>query len=166
VSQRKSHSPCKAVVGVKMKKEFMPKPRNLIYDPSDICQNGVFRVQMGSFLRCAQDSELKIGVTGVSRIPVAGSGPHWQLMAGDPLWERDVLSLSPESRDGGRRLKQGELRQSVHRDLYVWQVFSPPRHHTLEAFPLRARDWPTTCLPRGSPGPIRRVYRASLTQKA
>jgi len=78
VSQRKSHSACKAVVGVKMKKEFIPKPRNLIFDPSDVFQNGVFRVRMGSFLRRAQNSELKIGVPGVSRMLVAGSGPHWQ----------------------------------------------------------------------------------------
>jgi len=87
-------------------------------------------------------------------------------MAGDQLWERDVLSFSPESRDGGRQLKQGELRQSVRRDLYVWQVVGPPRHHTLEASPLRAWDSPTICLPRGSPGQIRGVYGASQTQKA
>jgi len=60
-------------------------------------------------------------------------------MAGDQLWERDVLSFSLKSRDGGRQLEQGELRQSVRRDLYVWQVVCPPRHHTLEASPLRAR---------------------------
>jgi len=78
LSQRKSHSVCKAVVGVKMKKEFIPKPRNLIFDLSDIFHPGVFRVQMGSFLWCAQNSELKIGVPGASRILVAGSGPHWQ----------------------------------------------------------------------------------------
>jgi len=65
--------------------------------------------------------------------------------------------FSVESRDGGRQLKQGELRQSVRRDLYVWQVVCPPRHHTLEASPLRARDLPRICLPRGSPGQIRRV---------
>jgi len=87
-------------------------------------------------------------------------------MAGDQLWERDVLSFSPESRDGGRQLKQGELRQSVHRDLYVWQVVCPPRHEILEASLLRDRDSPTICLPRGSPGQIRGVYRASQTQTA
>ena len=87
-------------------------------------------------------------------------------MAGDELWERDVLSFSPESRDGGRQLMQGELRQSVRRDLYVWQVVCPPRLHTLEASPLRARDSPTICLPKGSPGQIRRVYAASQTEKA
>jgi len=82
------------------------------------------------------------------------------------LWERDVLSFSPESRDGGQQLKQRELRESVHRDLYVWQVVCPPRHHTLEACPLRGRDSPTIWLPRGSPGQIRGVYVASQTQKA
>jgi len=61
-----------------MKKEFIPKPRNLIFDPSDVFQNGVLRVRMGSFLRHAENSELKIGVPGVSRMLVAGSGPHWQ----------------------------------------------------------------------------------------
>jgi len=61
-----------------MKKEFVPKPRNLIFDPSDVLQNLVFRVRMGSFLRRAQNSELKIGVSVVSRMLVAGSGPHWQ----------------------------------------------------------------------------------------
>jgi len=61
-----------------MKKEFIPKPRNLIFDASDVCQKGVFRVRMGSFLRCAQNCELKIGVPGVSRMLVAGWGPHWQ----------------------------------------------------------------------------------------
>jgi len=87
-------------------------------------------------------------------------------MAGDQLWGRDVRSFSPEWRDGGRQLKQGELRQSVCRDLYVWQVVCPPCHHTLEASPLRARDSPTICLPRGSPGQIRGVYGPSQTQKA
>jgi len=87
-------------------------------------------------------------------------------MVGDQLWERDVLSFSPESRDGGWQLKQEELRQSVHGDLYVWQVVCPPRHHTLEASLLRARDSPIICLLRGSPGHIRGVYRASQTQKA
>jgi len=87
-------------------------------------------------------------------------------MAGDQLWERDVLWFSPESRDGGRQLKQGELRQSVRRDLYVWQVGCPPRHHSVEASPLRARDLATMCLPRSSPGQIRGVYAASQTQKA
>jgi len=87
-------------------------------------------------------------------------------MAGDQLWERDVISFSLESRDGGRQLKQGELRQSVRRDLYVWQVVCPPRHYILEASPLEARDSPTICLPSGSPGQIRRVYGASQTQKA
>jgi len=61
-----------------MKKEFIPKPRNLIFNPSDVFQNGIFRVRMVSFLRRAQNSELKIGVPGVSRMLVAGSGPHWQ----------------------------------------------------------------------------------------
>jgi len=61
-----------------MKKEFIPKARNLMFDPSDDFQNGVFRVRMGSFLRRAQNSELKIGVPWVSRLLVAGSGPHWQ----------------------------------------------------------------------------------------
>jgi len=60
-----------------MKKEFILKPRNLIFDQSDVFQNGVFPVRMGSFLRCAQNSELKIGVPGASRMLVAGSGPHW-----------------------------------------------------------------------------------------
>ena len=78
-------------------------------------------------------------------------------MAGDQLWESHVLSFSPESRDAGRQLQQGELRQSVRRDLYMWQVVCPPRHHTLEASPLRARDSPTICLPSGSPGQIRGV---------
>jgi len=78
-----------------MKKEFIPKPRNLILDPSDVFQNGVFRVRMWSFLRRAQNSELKIGVPGVSRKLVAASGPYWQYMAGDQLWERDVVSFSP-----------------------------------------------------------------------
>jgi len=87
-------------------------------------------------------------------------------MAGVQLWERDVLSFSPELRDGGRQLKQRELRQSVRRDLYVWQVVCPTYHHTLEAAPLRARDSPTICLPRGSPGQICGVYGASQTQKA
>jgi len=61
-----------------MKKEFIPKPRNLICEPRDVFQNGVFRVRMGSFLRRAQNSELKIGVPRVSGMLVAGSGPHWQ----------------------------------------------------------------------------------------
>ena len=61
-----------------MKKEFIPKPRNLIFDQRDVFQNGVFRVRRGSFLRCAQNSEMKIGVLGVSRMLVAGSGPDWQ----------------------------------------------------------------------------------------
>jgi len=61
-----------------MKKEFSPKPRHLIFDPSDVLQNGTFRVLMGSFLRRAQNSVLKIGLPGVSRMLVAGSGPHWQ----------------------------------------------------------------------------------------
>jgi len=78
MSQRNSHSACKAVVGVKMKKEFIPKPRNLIFDASDVFHNGVFRVWMGSFVRRAQKSEMKIGVPRVSRMLVAGSGPHWQ----------------------------------------------------------------------------------------
>ena len=86
-------------------------------------------------------------------------------MAGDQLWERDLLSFSPESRDGGLQLKQGELRPSIRRDLYVWQVVCPPRHHTLEVSPLRARESPTLCLPRGSPGQIHGVY-VSQTQKA
>jgi len=75
------------------------------------------------------------------------------------LWERDVLSFSPESRDGGRQLKQGELGQSVRRYLYVWQVVRPPRPHTLEASPLPAGDSPTIRLPRGPPGKIRGVFR-------
>jgi len=149
-----------------MKKEFIPKPRNLIFDQSEVFQNDVFRVQMGSFLRRAQNSERKIGVPGVSRMLVAGSGPHWQSMAGDQLWERDVLLFFPESRDGGRQLKQGELRESVRRDLYMTQVVCPPRHHTREASPLRGQDSPTIWLPRGSPGQIRAVYRACETQKA
>jgi len=74
--------------------------------------------------------------------------------------------FSPQSRDGGRQVKQVELRQIVRRDLYVWQGVCPVRHHTLEASPLRARDSPTTCLPKGSPGEIRGVYRACETQKA
>jgi len=78
VSQRKSHSTGKAVVGVKIKHELIPKPRNLIFDQSDLFQNSVFRVRMGSFLRGPQNSELNIGVPGVSRMLVAGSGPHWQ----------------------------------------------------------------------------------------
>jgi len=49
---------------------------------------------------------------------------------------------------------------------HVWQVVCPQRHHTLEASPLRPRDSPTICLPRGSPGQIHRVYGASQTQKA
>ena len=87
-------------------------------------------------------------------------------MVGDQLWERDVLLFSPESRDDGRQLKQGELRQSIRHDLYLWQVVCPRRHHTLEASPLQARDSPTICLPRGSSGQIHRVYGASQTQKA
>jgi len=59
-----------------MKREFIPKPRNLIFDPSDVFQNGIFRVWMGSFLRPAHNSELKIGVPGVSQMLVAGFGPH------------------------------------------------------------------------------------------
>jgi len=43
-----------------MKKEFIPKPRYVIFDPSDVFQNGVFRVRMESFLRRAQNSELNI----------------------------------------------------------------------------------------------------------
>jgi len=82
------------------------------------------------------------------------------------LWERDVLWFSPESRDGRRQLKQGELKQSVRRDSYVWQVVCPPRYHTLEASPLRAQDSATICLPRGSPGQIHGVYGAPRTQKA
>ena len=78
VFQRKSHSGCKEVVGVKMKKKFIQKPRNLIFDRSEVFQNGVFRVRIGSFLRRAQNYELKICVPGVSRMLVAGSGPHWQ----------------------------------------------------------------------------------------
>jgi len=61
-----------------MKKEFIPKPRNLIFDRSDVFQNGVFGVRMGSFLRPAQNSELKIGVPWVYRMLVAGSGRLWQ----------------------------------------------------------------------------------------
>ena len=87
-------------------------------------------------------------------------------MAGDQLLEKDVLSFAPESRDGGRQLKQGELRQSVRRDFYVCQVVCPPRHHTLEASPLRAWDSRTICLPSGSPGQIWGVCGASQTQKA
>ena len=59
-----------------MKEKFIPKPRNLIVDLSDVFQNGVFRVRMGRFLRRAQNSELKIGVPGVSRMLLARSGPH------------------------------------------------------------------------------------------
>jgi len=87
-------------------------------------------------------------------------------MVGDYGWERDLVSFSPESRDGGMQLKQGELRQRICRDLYVWQVVCPPSYHTLEASPLRAWDSPTNCLPRGSPKQIRRDYRASQSQKA
>jgi len=87
-------------------------------------------------------------------------------MAGDQLWERDVLSFSPESREGGQQLKHGELRQSVRRHLYVWQVVCPPRHHTLEASVLRGWDSPTMRLPRGSPGQMGGVYGPSQTQKA
>jgi len=61
-----------------MKGEFIPKPRNLIFDLSDDFQNGVFWVGMGSFLRRAENSELKIAVPEVSRMLVAGSGPYWQ----------------------------------------------------------------------------------------
>jgi len=61
-----------------MKKEFIPKPRNLIFNASDVFQNGVFWVRIGSFLRRAQNSELKIGVPAASWMLVAGSGPHWQ----------------------------------------------------------------------------------------
>jgi len=82
------------------------------------------------------------------------------------LWERDVLLFSPESRGRGRQLKQGELRQSVRRELYLWQVECPQHHYTLKASPLRSQDSPTICLPRGSPGQIRGVYGASQTQKA
>jgi len=60
-----------------MQKEFIPKRRNLIFDPSQFFQNGVFWVRMGSFLRRAQNSALKIGVPGAARMLVAGSGPHW-----------------------------------------------------------------------------------------
>ena len=55
-----------------MKKEFVPKPRNVIFNPSDLFQNGVFRVQIVSFLRRAKNSELKIGGPGVSWMLVAG----------------------------------------------------------------------------------------------
>ena len=82
------------------------------------------------------------------------------------MWQRDVLLFSPELRDGSRQLKQGELRQSIRRDLYVWQVVCSPRHHTLGGSPLRGRDSPTICLLRGSPGQIGGVYGASQTQKA
>ena len=51
----------KVVVGVTMKKEFIQKPGNLICDPSNILRNGVFQALIGSLLRCAQNSELKIG---------------------------------------------------------------------------------------------------------
>ena len=61
-----------------MKKEFIPKRRNLIFDPSDVLQNGVFQVRIGSFLRRDQNSKLKIGLPGVSRMLVAELGPHWQ----------------------------------------------------------------------------------------
>ena len=61
-----------------MKKELILKPRNLIFEPIEVFHNGVFRVRMGRFLRCAQNSELKIGVPGVSQMLVAGLGPHWQ----------------------------------------------------------------------------------------
>ena len=87
-------------------------------------------------------------------------------MAGVQLWERNFLSFSPELRDGGRQLKQGEVRRSVRRDLYVRQVVCPPRHHAREASPLRARNSPPICLPMSSPGQIRGVYGASQTPKA
>jgi len=106
-----------------------------------------------------------MGVPRVSQMLVAGSGPHWQSMAGDQLWGRNVLSFALESRDGGRQLKQGEMRQSVRHDFNVWQVVCPPCYHTLEASPLRARVSPTICLPRGSPGQIRGVYGASQILK-
>jgi len=61
-----------------MKKEFIPKPRNLIFALSDVIQNRAFPVPMGSFLRRAQNWELKIGMPGVSQMLVAGSAPHWQ----------------------------------------------------------------------------------------
>jgi len=149
-----------------MKKQFIPKPRNLIFDTSDFCENGLFRVRIGSFLRHAQNSELKIGVPVVSWMLVAGPGPHSQKMAGDQLLERDVLSFSPESRYSGRQLKPGELRQRVCHDLYVLHVVCPPHHHTLEASAPRGWDSPTICLPKGSSGQIRRVYVASRTPKA
>ena len=57
-------------------------------------------------------------------------------MVGVQLWERNFLSFSPELRDGGRQLKQGEVRQGVRRDLYVRQVVCPLRHHAREASPL------------------------------
>ena len=81
------------------------------------------------------------------------------------MWERNVLSFSPESRDGGQQLKQGEVSYSVRRDLYIQQVVSPPRHHAHEASPLRTRDSPPICLPMGSPGQIREVYGASQPPK-
>ena len=76
--QRKSLSASIVVVVVKMQKELIPKPRNLISDLSEVFYNGVFRVRMGSFLRRAQNSEAKIGVPEVSWMLVAVSGPYWE----------------------------------------------------------------------------------------
>ena len=87
-------------------------------------------------------------------------------MVGVQLWERNFLLFSPELRDGGQQLKQGEVRHSVRRDLYMQQVVCPPRHHARKASPLRVRDSPPICLPMSSPGQIRRLYGASQTPKA
>ena len=86
-------------------------------------------------------------------------------MAGVQSWERNFLSFSLESRDGGRQLKQGEVRESVRCDLYFWQVVCSLRHHAHEASPQRARDSPPIGLRMGSPGQIRRVYGISQTPK-
>jgi len=70
---------------------------------------------MGCLPGRAQNSELKICVSGMSRMLVAVARPHWWIAAVE-LWERNALLFSLESRDRGWRPEQSDVRISVHRE--------------------------------------------------
>jgi len=70
---------------------------------------------MGCLPGRAQNSELKICVSGMSRMLVPVLGAHWW-MAAVELWETNALLVAPESRDRGWRPEQSVVRLSVHRE--------------------------------------------------
>ena len=86
----------------------------IIFNRGDVFKNWVLRGWMGGFLGRAQDSELKIRVPGESRMLVAESWPYWWWMAAVER-ERDQESISQESRNGGWRPEQPEVRSGVRR---------------------------------------------------